>query len=251
MQTTGNPDSVAREGSHDPRNLLTPRVPPLQPGDVLGIEEFERRCRALPEKARGECKLELIDGVAFVAPPPPGEDFHRHPQFVLANCVGHYAAATTGVRGGEGGTFRLDAENQVRPDVHLRLLSAYGGRARTIQEGLVEGAPEFVAEVAASAAGCELHQKAAVYARCGVREYFVWCVYDESFTQLVLAADGRYEPAAPVQKVHRSRVFPGLWLDPVALLQGDVAAAVAAVQNGLASPEHRAFVEELAARKSS
>jgi hypothetical protein len=44
----------------------------------------------------------------------------------------------------------------------------------------------------------------------------------------------------------RSETFPGLWLDPSALLTGDLPRVMAAVQRGLASPEHAAFVARLA-----
>ena len=47
----------------------------------------------------------------------------------------------------------------------------------------------------------------------------------------------------------RSRAFPGLWLDPAALLAGDIAAVLATLERGLASPEHAAFVAELAGRR--
>jgi hypothetical protein len=47
--------------------------------------------------------------------------------------------------------------------------------------------------------------------------------------------------------LYRSKVFPGLWLDPVALLRGDLAGVLAVLDRGLASPEHAAFVAHLAA----
>ena len=43
----------------------------------------------------------------------------------------------------------------------------------------------------------------------------------------------------------RSVAFPGLWLDPTALVGGDLAAVIEAVRRGLASPEHEAFVARL------
>ena len=57
---------------------------------------------------------------------------------------------------------------------------------------------------------------------------------------------GQYEPL-PVDSnvLLRSEVFPGLWLDPAALLRGDLAAVLAIVQQGLGSPEHTAFVARL------
>ena len=45
--------------------------------------------------------------------------------------------------------------------------------------------------------------------------------------------------------VYRSMVYPGLWLDPAALIRGDMPAVQAALQLGLASPEHAAFVAKL------
>ena len=49
------------------------------------------------------------------------------------------------------------------------------------------------------------------------------------------------------QGVWRSKVFPGLWLDGPALLARDSARIIAAVQRGLASREHAAFVKRLEA----
>jgi hypothetical protein len=48
-----------------------------------------------------------------------------------------------------------------------------------------------------------------------------------------------------VQGLVHSEVFPGLWLDPAALVRGDLATVLATVQQGLTSPEHHAFVARL------
>jgi hypothetical protein len=56
---------------------------------------------------------------------------------------------------------------------------------------------------------------------------------------LKLSKDGLYQ----------SKVFPGLWLDPQALVQGDMARVLQVVQDGLASAEHRQFVTKLQAKK--
>jgi hypothetical protein len=45
--------------------------------------------------------------------------------------------------------------------------------------------------------------------------------------------------------LYQSRVSPGLWLDPEALLSGAMAKVIAVLQQGIASPEHQAFVEQL------
>ena len=60
------------------------------------------------------------------------------------------------------------------------------------------------------------------------------------------SCDGRYE-RLPVDDMGaiRSRVFPGLWLDVPALLRGDRLALRAAVERGVAAPDHAAFVARL------
>ena len=45
--------------------------------------------------------------------------------------------------------------------------------------------------------------------------------------------------------VYRSEYFGGLWLDPAARLRNDMARVQEVLQQGLASPEHQAFVEKL------
>jgi hypothetical protein len=57
---------------------------------------------------------------------------------------------------------------------------------------------------------------------------------------------GKYKQMKPdADGVYRSKVFPGLWLDPEALLAGDRKRLLAVLREGLASPEHGAFVEKL------
>ena len=102
-----------------------------------------------------------------------------------------------------------------------------------------------MAEVAASSASYDLHAKLRVYRRNGVREYIVWRVLDQEIDWFVLRA-GQYERMSlDTEGLCRSEVFPGLWLDPAALLRGDLATVLAVVQRGLASPEHAAFVARL------
>jgi hypothetical protein len=45
--------------------------------------------------------------------------------------------------------------------------------------------------------------------------------------------------------VIRSEVFPGLWLSSSDMIRGDLAAVLAVLQNGLASPEHADLVQKL------
>ena len=133
-----------------------------------------------------------------------------------------------------------------QPDVLLMIDPARGGQARISDDDYVEGAPELVVEVASSSVSFDLHAKLNVYRRNNVREYVTWRVLDRAIDWLVLRA-GRYEPLPPrrPRRYLRSEAFPGLWLDPAALLRGDLAAALDALRLGLASPDHAAFAERL------
>ncbi len=46
----------------------------------------------------------------------------------------------------------------------------------------------------------------------------------------------------------KGEVFPGLWLDAAALINGDSARVLTAAQLGHGSPEHTAFIAELRRR---
>jgi Uma2 family endonuclease len=218
----------------------SPRVPPLQPGDRLTRAEFERRYDATP----GLKKAELIEGVVYM-PPPVSQEGHSGPHFKLIGWLSAYAAATPGVEGGDNGSLRLDLDNMPQPDAFLRITEQCGGQSRIDADDYVDGAPEFVAEVAATSASYDLHAKLNVYRRHGVREYLVWRVFDRAIDYFVLR-EGRYDRLAPTAKgLFQSEVFPGLWLDPAALIAGDLLKVTAVLQKGLASRKHAAFVAKL------
>src|SRR5438876_786375 len=92
-----------------------------------------------------------------------------------------------------------------------------------LENGDVLTRAEFVSGVASSSASYDLHAKLRVYRRNGVREYIVWRVLDRELDWFVLHA-GQYE-RLPLDAagLYCSEVFPGLWLDPAALLRGDLA----------------------------
>ena len=217
-------------------------VPPLQAGDHLTRDEFERRYDATPNLK----KAELLEGVVYM-PPPVSQEGHSGPQFDIIGWLSQYRVATPGIRGGDNGTLRLDLDNEPQPDAFLYILPSHGGQVRLSQDGYVEGAPELVAEVAASSASYDLHVKKKVYRRNGVREYLVWRVLDEVIDWLALK-DREYVPLAPAAAgVIRSEYLPGLWLDVKALLHGDVGRVAEVQRQGLATLEHREFVSRLRA----
>ena len=215
-------------------------VAPLENGDRLTRPEFERRFEAMPRLK----KAELIDGVVYV-PSPVRSEQHGEPDSDLETWIGVYRAATPGTRSASNTTVRLDFDTEVQPDVHLRLQQ--GGRSRIGADGYVEGAPELVAEIAASSASYDLHDKLRVYRRTGVQEYVVWRVLDCELDWFALREGAYHRLEADQAGIIRSPVFPGLWLAVPALLARDLAAVLATLQAGLASPEHAAFVERLRA----
>lgn len=157
-------------------------------------------------------------------------------------CLGNYSAATPGVDFYDNPTVRLDADNEPQPDAVLRL---EGGRSSISIDDYIEGAPELIVEVAASSASYDLHDKLRVYRRNGVQEYVVWRTYSQQIDWFVLEA-GEYRSIAPdAVGVFRSQQFPGLWLNGEALLLGKLAEVLQVLQQGVASPEHQAFVDAL------
>jgi len=230
-----------------PQHAAPPRptpepVPPLEPGDRLTREEFERRYDAMP----GLKKAELIEGVVYM-PSPVRLRRHGQPHADLITWLGTYRALTPGVSSADNTTVRLDLDNEPQPDALLFIDPARGGQARVSDDDYVEAAPELVAEVASSSASFDLHAKLNVYRRNGVREYLVWRVLDNAFDWFAFR-QGRYEPLSPAADgLLESEVFPGLWLDAAALLRGDLARVLDTVRRGMASPEHAAFVARLAA----
>src|SRR5438132_4518989 len=82
-------------------------IPPLENGDQLAREEFERRYDAMPNLK----KAELIEGVVYM-PSPVRWSQHAGPQADFLGWLVHYRAFTPGVRVGGNGTIRLDVENE-------------------------------------------------------------------------------------------------------------------------------------------
>ncbi len=223
-----------------------PAVPPLQNGDNLSAEEFERRYDAMPPGTRAE----LIEGVVFVFP-PLSHGWHGLPHADLITLLGVYRADTPGVTGGENSSLRLDTGNMPQPDTYLLVAPAYGGRARLDDDLYILGAPEFVAEVTATSANYDLHQKLETYRRNEVAEYVVWRTVEGQFDQFTLTAGQFQRQPTPVDGIVRSTAFPGLWLDTASLNAGRLSAALAVVHRGLASPEYAAFVADLHRRRAA
>jgi Uma2 family endonuclease len=225
----------------EPTSVQDP-PPPLENGDRLPCAEFRRRYEAMPHTR----KAELLKGVVYV-PSPVNLDHHGEPQVDLVTWIGVYRLWTPGLRAGDNTTARLGPEDEPQPDALLMIPRHLGGQAFVGVEGFLEGAPELAIEVASSSVSYDLHVKLHVYLEHGVREYLVWRVRDRAIDWFALRGE-HYELLTPgAEGIIRSEVFPGLWLDPAALLGGDGARVLAVLQQGIASPEHAAFVQRLAA----
>lgn len=234
-----------KDRSQQPPHAQSAGSPPLNAGDHLSMAEFERRYDAHPEIK----KAELIEGVVYM-PSPTRLKQHGEPHAQLITWLGVYAASVPGATLADNATVRLDFENEVQPDALLRLEPEFGGQSRVTEDDYLAGPPELIIEVAASSAAYDLHEKHRVYARNGVPEYLVVQMYERRLDWLALR-QGVYEPLFPdPDSILRSEIFPGLWLQPAAFWSGDLAAMLAVLEEGLASPEHTAFVARLQARRS-
>jgi hypothetical protein len=215
-------------------------IPPLQPGDRLSRAEFERRYEAMTSLK----KAELIEGIVYM-PSPVHVRRHGGPHFDLITWLGIYKNATPGVIGADNASVLLDLDNEPQPDIVFFIDPAKGGQARITPDDYLAEAPELVAEIAASTAAYNLNTKLSVYRRNGVREYIVWRVLDREIDWFVLRDREFVRLPLNDDGLYRSEVFPGLWLDPAALVSGDTQGVQATLQRGLASPEHIDFVKRL------
>jgi Uma2 family endonuclease len=192
--------------------------PQLQQGDVLARMEFERRYAAMP----GLKKAELIEGVVYMGSSVRA-DKHGIPHVDLATLLQVYATKHPGLIVADNATVRLDALNEPQPDL---LLMRTGGQAHVDSDGYISGAPEFIAEIAASTASYDLHQKKRTYLRAGVLEYLVWLADENRLIWWHLKDDEFVEIPADESGWITSATFPGLVIDSKALTSGDLALAL-------------------------
>lgn len=202
---------------------VAPHVP-LESGDRLTRAEFHRRYCARPDIK----KAELVEGVVYVAS-PTRFGMHGEQHGAMTGLFYAYVARTPGVRLANNATVFLDADNEFQPDVCLFRDPPPPGGARITDDDYIEGAPQLVAEIAASSASYDLHDKLRAYRRAGVEEYVVWQVLENRITWFRLR-EGEYIPVEPdANGIIESAAFPGLRLDVKAMLAGDGAAVLAAL----------------------
>jgi Uma2 family endonuclease len=214
-------------------------LPPLVDGQRLDRATFHERYEAMPPNVRAE----LIDGVVYMAS-PQGYELGKFDE--LASGWLFYSRLKTPGLGAAGNTttFLSGEDDEVQPDHQLRIPEESGGSSRIVG-GFVSGPPEFIIEVAKSSRGYDLGTKKLAYERTGVREYLFVGVDPEEVRWFVLR-DGVYDEITPGDDgLYRSEIFPGLWLNASALYDEDPIGLAAALDRGLATPEHAAFVARL------
>ncbi|MFM7370722.1 MAG: Uma2 family endonuclease, partial [Sphaerospermopsis kisseleviana] len=185
------------------------------------------------------------EGVVYVASPLRFEP-HAEPHANLMGWLWSYKIVTPGVRLGDNATVRLDLDNEPQPDAVLLIDTACGGKSYIGADGYIEGAPELIAEVAASSATKDLYDKKRAYRRNGIEEYIVWQVFEGTVSWFSLKNGEYIELVANEQGIIKSQVFPGLWLNVSALVTRNMSQVMATLQTGLSSGEHQDFVEKLA-----
>jgi hypothetical protein len=222
------------------RTRPTP-LPPLHNGDHMSQPEFHRRYEAYPE----DVKFELIGGVVYMASPLKRPHGTYHPELSLVLTL--YKASTPGVEVADNMTAILGEESEPQPDLILRLHKECGGQSDYNEEDYLVGAPELVAEMAHSSRAIDMNRKRQDYLEAGVQEYIVLCVEEQELHWFHFPSRRKLKPDR--NGLWKSRIFPGLWIDGPALLARDSPRLIAAVQQGLATPEHAEFVRQLAERR--
>lgn len=217
-------------------------VEPLYNGDRMTQAEFHRAYEQMP----ADCHAELIGGIVYMASPLRLRHGKNH--LPLGSVLFAYESSTPGTESGDNTTVILDDDAESQPDLFLRVLPECGGRSRTTADDYVAGPPELVVEVAHGSQAIDLHAKRSDYARAGVPEYLVYLVGDRQLRWFDLAADA--ERPIDADGIVRAGQFPGLWIDSAALAARDFGRLMATLQQGLATPEHAAFVQRLAAAKA-
>ena len=209
----------------------------LQNGDRMNREEFHAAYEETPE----DFKAELVEGIVYVASPLRRNHGVNH--VFLSGLLMMYEGKTRGVEAGDNCSLFLGDDSEPQPDLYLRILPQYGGQSRTDRKDYVIGAPELLIEIAISTRSLDLHAKKRMYQRYGVKEYLVAVPLQEKIFWFDLSQNLDLEPAEGVIK---SRQFPGLWLDAASIWLRNHEAAFARLNQGLASAEHSAFVQQLA-----
>lgn len=169
---------------------------------------------------------ELIDGIVYLQYRVSAIHGMAHANLGALLCI--YSKNDSNLLTASNSTVRIDDRNDAQPD--LLMMRRLGGRATIDEDDFVSGAPDLIAEIAASSVSYDLHQKKRAYLNAGVLEYLVWLTEENrivwwrlengDYVEIPPAADGSLE----------SVEFPGLVIDASAVIAGDFAKALARIK---------------------
>jgi Uma2 family endonuclease len=218
----------------------TRTLPPLENGDRLDQRTFHARYEAMPE----DCRAELIGGMVHM--PSPQKAPHGKAQQLVVRWLDEYAEATPGTEAILNSTQILGPDSEPEPDACLFIVPESGGQVYLDEDEYLNGAPELIVEVSSATESIDLHRKKLDYQKAGVREYVVLALRMQQVFWFVRQRGKYKEVPLPTDGVFHSRAFPGLWLEAEAVLRNQRPRVLAVLRQGLASPEHAAFVARLA-----
>jgi Uma2 family endonuclease len=224
---------------------MSERTPVIDPprtlveGQRLDQPTFHALYEAMPPRTRAE----LIDGVVYM--PGPVGLAHGKAEIPALVWLDYYAEKTQGTQALGNVTTILGRKSEPQPDGLLRILPEYGGHSWD-EGGYVHVAPELVVEIAKATRYVDLGPKLGDYERAGVLEYIVHAVDPDEIIWFGQEQGALVQKSVDADGLFRSTVFPGLWLDPRALLDGNRARLRAVLDLGCATPEHAAFEARLA-----
>lgn len=218
----------------------------LENGARMDQPTFHALYKLTPEGFRAQ----LIGGTVYVMASPTSLR-HGRPHARVVHWLCLYMGETPGTDVLDNTTSILGPESEPEPDASLLIQPEYGGQTKLDEDHMVVGASELVVEVANSSLAIDLGRKKLDYEQAGVKEYVVVTVEEQSLIWFGRGPGGFTELRADPTGVFRSVQFPGLWLDPRALFEPTLKRLTTLTRKGLASPEHAAFVADLAARRKT
>jgi Uma2 family endonuclease len=225
----------------NPKTLSKP-LPIMHNGDHMKQPEFHFAYSSMPENYRAE----LIGGVVFE--PSPVSYSHARNDNMFHDLITQYAKKSKLAEVAPNATVILSEDDEVQPDVLLRLPEELGGRSRLVGKFL-EGAPELVAEIAYSSRAIDLHLKKQRYAKAGVIEYLVFCIEPKKLHWFRLQEEKGIKRNG--DGTFCSKVFPGLWINEPALIEANSERADEILAEGLNSEEFNDFKNQLQLRAYS
>jgi Uma2 family endonuclease len=217
-------------------------LPPLVEGQWLDQPTFHARYEAMPPGTPAE----LNNGVVYMPSPAGLEPGTAHVPVIV--WLDYYAEQTPGLQVGDNTTAVLGRMSEPQPDALLVILPEYGGQTRVVKKYLT-GPPELVAEVSHTTRYVDLGLKLEDYQRAGVLEYVVRALEPDQIYWFIREGKNLVERPLDEDGLCRSTIFPGLWLDPQALIRGDRRRPREVIDLGCATPEHAEFVARLAAAR--